>query len=106
MTKDYQQKEPTKFEKYVEYRFQTMEQDLINLQRQISTIARLTKLNPEDFIKGLNDGEAYKKFIEDLNNAYTKFREANPATKTKEELLGSETATEQTLPSMATTDPQ
>jgi hypothetical protein len=78
MAKDFQKKEPSKYEKYVEYRFQAIEHDLVNLQRQVTTVARIVKMAPEDFIKGMNDTEGYKKFIDDLNKAYDKFREANP----------------------------
>jgi hypothetical protein len=78
MAKDYLKKEPSKLEKYTEYRMQAIEHDLINLQRQVSTIARIMKISPDDFIKGLNDTEGYKTFIEDLNKAYTKYQETNP----------------------------
>lgn len=75
MSKDYQKKEPSQLEKYIDYRFNRIEHDLVVLQRQVTTIARMMKLEASGFIKGMNEMEATQKYIEEMNTEFKKQQE-------------------------------
>jgi hypothetical protein len=75
MGKDFLKKEPSQMEKYIDYRFNRIEHDLIVLQRQVTTIARLMKLEASGFIQGMNEMEATQKYIEQMNEEFKKQQE-------------------------------
>jgi hypothetical protein len=82
MASDYQEKEKSKLEKYIDYRFDQIDYNLFNLQRQVMALAKLMNISPEQFMEAVADGEAVQKYLNELNEAFKRQQEAKKATQT------------------------
>jgi 23S rRNA U2552 (ribose-2'-O)-methylase RlmE/FtsJ len=77
--KDYLQKKPSKLEQTMGRQLETIHYDLINLQRQITAVARSLNIKPEEFVQRMNETKETQDYLNTLNDEYKKLQDKKQA---------------------------